>query len=95
LQSTSSGLRILLLIIQFPPDVNSTGLLMSQVGEGLVARGHHVSVLTTFPHYARFQVWDEYRGKVVDHDRYLEMDVTRVYVHTRGSKQHMANRFMS
>ena len=71
-------MRILLLIIQFPPDVNSTGLLMSQVGEGLVARGHHVSVVTTFPHYEKFRVWDEYRGKLAQRDQHKGMDVTHL-----------------
>ena len=56
--------RILLLIIQFPPDVNTSGVLMAQLGEGLVARGHHVSVVTTFPHYATFRVAEEFRGKL-------------------------------
>jgi colanic acid biosynthesis glycosyl transferase WcaI len=93
--STDSPLRILLLIVQFPPDVNSTGLLMGQVCEELVARGHQVSVLTTFPHYAQFRVWDEYRGKLVEHDRYRGMDVTRVFVCAAGSKQRMTNRFLS
>src|SRR5713101_3253189 len=93
--SDNSGLRVLLLIVQFPPDVNSTGLLMGQVCEELVARGHEVSVLTTFPHYAQFRVWDEYRGKMVEHDRYRGIDVTRVYVHAAGSKQSMTNRFLS
>src|SRR5229473_2633112 len=95
MSSDSTRLRVLLLIVQFPPDVNSTGLLMGQVCEELVARGHEVSVLTTFPHYAQFRVWDEYRGKLVEHDRYKGMDVTRVYVHTAGSKQSMLNRFLS
>jgi colanic acid biosynthesis glycosyl transferase WcaI len=92
---TGERLRVLLLIIQFPPDVNSTGLLMAQVGTGLAAQGHAVSVLTTFPHYAHFRVWDEYRGKLIEHDRYQGMHVTRVYVRAAGSKQSMANRFLS
>jgi colanic acid biosynthesis glycosyl transferase WcaI len=93
--SYSSGLRVLLLIVQFPPDVNSTGLLMGQVCEELIAHGHQVSVLTTFPHYAQFRIWDEYRGKLIEHDHYRGMDVTRVYVHAAGSKQSMVNRFLS
>ena len=55
-------MRILFLVVQFPPDVNSTGLLMAQVCESLLDRGHDVSVITSFPHYEKFRVWDEYRG---------------------------------
>ena len=62
-------MRILLPIIQFPPDVNPTGLLMAQLCKGLTACGHEVSVITGFPHYENFRVWDEYRGKLVQRGR--------------------------
>jgi colanic acid biosynthesis glycosyl transferase WcaI len=88
-------MRILLLIIQFPPDVNSTGLLMSKLCAGLQAQGHQVSVITTFPHYEKFRVWDEYRGKLTERDTYQGMDVRRVYVYASGNKQKMIERLIS
>jgi colanic acid biosynthesis glycosyl transferase WcaI len=87
--------RILLLIIQFPPDVNTSGVLMAQLGEGLVARGHHVSVVTTFPHYATFRVAEEFRGKLSERDSYHGMDVLRLYVFAPGTKQRMLSRLLS
>ena len=87
-------MRILLPIIQFPPDVNPTGLLMAQLCEGLAACGHEVSVITAFPHYENFRVWDEYRGKLVQRGRYGAMDVVRLYVYAPGKKS-MVNRLMS
>jgi putative colanic acid biosynthesis glycosyltransferase WcaI len=87
--------RVLLPILQFPPDVNATGRLMAQVGEDLVARGHSVSVVTTFPHYEKFRVWDEYRGKLAQREGYRGMDVLRLYVHASGRKQRLADRLMS
>lgn len=88
-------MRILLLIIQYPPDVNSTGLLMAQVCEGLVVRGHDVSVITTFPHYEEFSVWKEYRGRPPRRDRYKGIDVLRLPIWTPGRKQRMLNRLAS
>jgi colanic acid biosynthesis glycosyl transferase WcaI len=88
-------MRILLLIVQFPPDVNSTGLLMSQLCAGLQERGHSISVLTTFPHYEKFRVWDEYRGKLAEHGTYNGMDVRRLYVYASGTKQRMTHRLLS
>ena len=88
-------MRILLLIIQFPPDVNSTGLLMAQLCAGLQARGHQVSVLTSFPHYEKFRVWDEYRGKLAERGSYNGMDVLRLYVYASGTKQRMTHRLLS
>src|SRR3981189_1991739 len=93
--ASQPDMRILLLIIQFPPDVNASGLLMAQLGEGLVARGHHVSVITTFPHYAAFRVADEFRGKLLERESYHGMDVLRLYVFTPGKKQSMTNRLLS
>jgi colanic acid biosynthesis glycosyl transferase WcaI len=87
--------RILLLIIQFPPDVNSTGLLMEQVCRGLLARGHQVSVTTTFPHYEHFRVWDEYRGRLAERSDDAGMDVLRLWVYASGTKQRLAHRALS
>ena len=87
-------MRILLLIIQFPPDVNSTGLLMSQVCEGLTACGHEVSVITTFPHYEKFRIWDEYRGKLAKRSQYRGMEVVMLYTYAPG-KKNMINRLTS
>ena len=87
-------MRILLPIIQFPPDVNPTGVLMAQLCEGLAACGHEVSVITAFPHYENFRVWDEYRGKLAQRGRYGGMDVVRLYVYAPGKKS-MVNRLLS
>jgi colanic acid biosynthesis glycosyl transferase WcaI len=88
-------MHVLLLIVQFPPDVNSSGVLMAQLGEGLVARGHRVSVITTFPHYAAFRVAEEYRGKLYERDTYRGMDVHRLYVYASGNKHSMLQRLLS
>ena len=88
-------MRILLLILQFPPDVNSTGLLLAQLCASLIERGHHVSVITTFPHYEHFRVWDEYRGKLSERSTFKGIDVLRLYVYARGRKQQMLHRSLS
>ena len=88
-------MRILVLIIQFPPDMNPSGLLMAQLGEGLVARGHQVSVVTTFPHYEKFRISDEFRGKLFERGSYRGMDVLRLYVYASGDKRKMSRRLLS
>lgn len=67
---------------------------MAQLCEGLAARGHEVSVITAFPHYENFRVWDEYRGKLVERGRYAGIDVVRLYVYAPGKKS-MINRLLS
>ena len=88
-------MRVLLLVLQFPPDVNSNGRLLAQVGRGLVERGHDVTVVTSFPHYEHFRVWPEYRGKLVERTQYHGMDVFRFFVHASGNKRRMFDRFLS
>jgi colanic acid biosynthesis glycosyl transferase WcaI len=87
-------MRILLVIIQFPPDVNATGLLMGQLCEGLKAHGHEVSVITSFPHYEGFRVRREYRGKLYEWDRSQGMDVLRLALYAPGKKS-MVRRLFS
>lgn len=88
-------MRVLLIILQFPPDVNSNGLLMAQIGAGLVERGHMVSVITSFPHYAQFRVWDQYRGKLFEKSSFRGMQVLRLFIYANGRKQNMLHRFLS
>jgi len=75
--------------------VNSTGVLMAEVAQGLSARGHAVSVLTAFPHYEQFRVWDAYRGKLFQRTREQGLDITRLYVFANGKKQNMNYRLLS
>lgn len=88
-------MRILLHIIQFPPDVNSTGLLMEQICEELQAYGHEIWVVTTFPHYAQFRVWDAYRGRLVQLDSHKGLRVVRLSVFASGRKQNMRHRLIN
>ncbi len=60
-----------------------------------MARGHRVSVITTFPHYERFRIWDQYRGKVAERSDYKGMDVLRLWVYASGTKQRMLHRLLS
>lgn len=87
--------RILLVILQFAPDVNSNGLLFTQIAADLVQRGHHVTVVTSFPHYEHFRVWPEYRGKLAQRERREGLDIVRLYIHARGRKQRFTDRFLS
>jgi len=68
---------------------------MGQMCEGLISLGHEVSVITSFPHYERFRVWDEYRGKLYERASYRGMDVLRLWVYASGSKQNSLRRLAS
>ncbi|MBC7347811.1 MAG: glycosyltransferase family 4 protein [Clostridia bacterium] len=42
-------MKVLLLVVSYPPVLNSTARLFSELAEGLAARGHQVTVLTSYP----------------------------------------------
>ncbi len=79
-------MRILVQVHHWPPDVNSTGLLMSKLFRHIGSRGHDITVLTTFPHYEGFRTWPEYRRKLYSRDREHGIDVIRVWSFTPGNK---------
>lgn len=79
-------MNILVLVHHFPPDVNSTGLLMEALFREMVNSGDQVQVLTTFPHYEGFRVWHEHRGRLLEHSNHEGIRVTRVYSYTSGRK---------
>ena len=84
-------MRILLPIIQFPPDVNPTGLLMAQLCEGLAAYGHEVSVITAFRIMKTFACGMSTAANWFNADVTDNMDVIRLYVYAPGKKT-MVNR---
>ena len=88
-------MRLLILTLQYPPDVNSTGMLMKQLARELHTRGHEVDVVAGFPHYASFRVEEPYRGKWLERGVEEGIHVTRVRVAASGDKQHMWHRLAS
>jgi colanic acid biosynthesis glycosyl transferase WcaI len=65
---------------------------MAQLCEELQRHGHEISVITAFPHYAEFRVWDDYRGRLAQLDHYRGMRVLRLAVFASGRKQQMLHR---
>jgi len=87
-------MRILLIVNQFPPDVNSTGQLMAELAARWVESGHEVSVITSLPHYKNFRIEAAYRGKLYQRDRFRGLEVFRLWVYAPGNKS-MLNRLIS
>jgi colanic acid biosynthesis glycosyl transferase WcaI len=87
-------MRILLIVNQFPPDVNSTGHLMAELAARWLEWGHEVAVVTSLPHYQDFRIEAAYRGKLYQRDRVGNLDVFRLWVYAPGKKS-MLNRLIS
>ena len=89
------ALRVLLLVNQFPPDVNTSGKLMRTLALELTRRGHQLYIVTTFPHYAQFRVEPRYRGRLYESAIEDGLHVKRVWCFTSGSKQKMWHRLLN
>lgn len=87
-------MKILLIAIQFPPDVNSTGNLMAQLAETWIGRGHQVSVITSLPHYRHFRVEEPFRGMLWQREQRASLDILRLWVYAPGKKS-MLNRLIN
>lgn len=85
-------LRVLVIVNHFPPDVNPSGRLASQLVDGLRARGFSVDVITSFPHYKGFQIDPAYRGRLIEGEPVGTDFVTRLWVYASGTKQNMMHR---
>lgn len=55
-------MRVLLLGINYAPEIISTGLCNAKLAEGLVERAHEVAVVTANPYYPEWRTWPGYRG---------------------------------
>ncbi|MFQ6616831.1 MAG: glycosyltransferase family 4 protein [Fidelibacterota bacterium] len=82
-------------ILQFPPDVNSTGILIEQLCEGLLDYGHQITVITSFPHYEDFRLGEEFNGRWFERAPQNGLDVIRTYVYADGTKHRMTSRLMN
>jgi colanic acid biosynthesis glycosyl transferase WcaI len=56
-------MRILIYSYNYHPEPIGIAPLMTELAEGLVARGHEVRVLTGMPNYPQREIYPEYRGK--------------------------------
>jgi colanic acid biosynthesis glycosyl transferase WcaI len=54
--------RILVIGINYAPEKTSVGPFTTGLCEHLAAQGHKVTVVTAFPYYPEWRVWDGYRG---------------------------------
>ena len=57
-------MRILVIGINYAPEKTSVGPFTSGLCEHLTVKGHQVTVVTAFPYYPEWRIWDGYRGSL-------------------------------
>lgn len=86
-------MHVLLLALNYYPDKLGNAPLMTGMCEGLVRRGHQVSVVCAFPHHETGRIEAPYRGKLFQRDRHNGVDILRTYIYAPdgGAVAKMAN----
>ncbi|NQU17441.1 MAG: glycosyltransferase family 4 protein [Candidatus Saganbacteria bacterium] len=73
-------MKILLLTNYFFPEVGAASHLFFELAEGLVEKGHQVTVLTGFPRYNITSVEDKYKGKWLVDENYRGIKIARIKI---------------
>ncbi|MGK0361854.1 MAG: colanic acid biosynthesis glycosyl transferase WcaI [Bradymonadia bacterium] len=73
-------MHVCLLALNYHPDKLGNAPLMTGLAEGLVARGHRVTVVCAFPHHETGQIDPQWRGKVFARDEHNGVQIIRTYI---------------
>ncbi|MEO1350679.1 MAG: glycosyltransferase family 4 protein [Cyanobacteria bacterium J06635_15] len=86
-------MRILIYSYNYHPEPIGIAPLMTELAEGLVARGHEVRVVTAMPNYPERKIYPEYRGKLYVNEVRNGVQIQRCYVSIRPNPG-LVTRFM-
>ncbi len=80
-------MQLLILGMNYAPEVTGIGPYTAGLAEHLVSRGHQVTVATAFPHYPEWRVKQPYRGRwrLVEHRGGVEVRRGAIYLPRRRS----------
>lgn len=76
-------MRILIYSYNYHPEPIGIAPLMTELAEGLVARGHEVRVITGMPNYPQRRIYEEYKGKFYTTEERNGVKIQRSYVWAR------------
>ena len=88
-------MRILLLTLYFKPDIAANAVIMTELAEDLAKLGHHLTVVTSMPHYGGNRIWSDYRGKLYTRETFKGLDVRRVYLYVPQQKENLLGRLLN
>jgi len=69
-------MKITIISLNYYPEDTAIGLYSTQMAEYLVENGWDVTVITGFPYYPEWQIWDAYNNK----NKYLEENINGVQI---------------
>ncbi|MFN0212925.1 MAG: glycosyltransferase family 4 protein [Saprospiraceae bacterium] len=79
-------MRILILTQYFPPETGAPQNRLYEIALRLQSFGAEVSVLTAFPNYPKYEVWELYRGMFYQRETLNGLNIHRTYIYARPGK---------
>jgi len=77
-------MHLLLLSLNYYPDQLGNAPILVGLAEGLVRRGHRVSVVCAFPHHERGEVDERYQGQLTAYEERNGVHIHRAYIKVGG-----------
>lgn len=74
-------MNILVIGINYFPEITSTGLYTTQMCEWFANRGHNVNVITAFPFYPEWKIHKKYKNKLIQKEMINNVEVYRSFVY--------------
>ncbi len=88
-------MKILLITMYFAPDTGANATIVTELAEGLAHKGHEITVISAFPHYAENRIATPYQGKFVQHDLHGSISVYRTYIYVPQNKTSLFGRLLN
>jgi colanic acid biosynthesis glycosyl transferase WcaI len=85
-------MRILVLGINYTPEKTAIGPFTAGVCEYVASKGHDVKVITAFPYYPEWRVWDAYRGRIYQNERICNVSLHRVWHYVPNNASNLIQR---
>lgn len=87
-------MQILILGINYFPERTSVAPFTTGLSEHLAAQGHTVRVVTAFPYYPEWRIWEEYRGRFTQKEARNGVEVHRVRHYIPGRPSSLMERLL-
>ena len=87
-------MRFLILGLNYLPESVSIGPYTADLAEYLCQRGHHVQVITSFPHAPQWKIWDGYQSKWFMREIINGVSVLRTYLYVPQRPRKALNRIL-
>ncbi len=72
-------MRVLALCTNYIPEKNGMAPFATGLSEHWAAKGHKMTMVTAFPYYPAWKVWDGYRGRLYQREQINNVSIRRVW----------------